>query len=337
MNTAIFCFSDRGAKLAVRLSGLLGLPLSCVHSTFKFADKYGFTGHESVRDDMGGLFGASRLLIFVSACGIAVRSIAPHLKSKATDPAVLVIDDAGRFVISLLSGHLGGANGNAAKIAALIGAVPVVTTATDSMGRFSCDSWAAGHNCALSDLDAAKAVSASILEGDVAVSSEYPLPETLPAGLVRAETGKIGIFIGVRKAEPYVLTLRLVPRVLCLGIGCRRGVSAGDMETAVRRVLDGAGIDMRAVAKIATIDIKRDEAGLLAFADSLRVPLRFYSAQELAAAEGTFEESDFVRKTVGVGNVCQRAAALEGRVILPKTALNGVTVAVSTADWRPDF
>ncbi len=337
MSVAIFCFSDRGAELSIKLCGLLELPLSRVHSTLKFAEKYGFTAHESVRDDMGGLFGANRLLIFVSACGIAVRSIAPHLKSKSTDPAVLVIDDAGRFVISLLSGHLGGANGNATKIAALIGAVPVVTTATDNMGRFSCDAWAARHNCALSGLDAAKAVSAAILEGDVAVSSEYPLPEALPAGLVRAGAGKLGIFIGIHKIEPYGLTLRLIPRILCLGIGCRRGVSAGDIESAVRKALDRAGIDLRAVAKIATIDVKRDEAGLFEFAESLGAAVELYTAGELGAVKGEFAESDFVRKTVGVGNVCERAATLGGTLIIPKTAANGVTVAAAVSDWRPEF
>ncbi len=338
MSTAIFCFSDRGAQLALRLCGHLDIPPSSVHSTEKYAQKYGFTAHEKVSGDMGTLFRDNRLLIFICACGIAVRNIAPHLVSKESDPAVLVMDETGRFVIPILSGHLGGANEYARKTAALMGAQPVITTATDSAGRFSCDAWAAGHGCVISSMRAAKAVSTAILTRDVAVSSEYPLPENLPAGLVRAEAGGLGIFIGIHKTEPYGLTLRLVPGILRLGIGCRRGASAGDIESAVRRTLDGARIDMRAVSEIATIDVKRDEAGLLEFAENLHAPAAFYSAGELAAVAGEFEESDFVRKTVGVGNVCERAAALGGgRLIIRKTAIDCVTVAAAIIDWRPEF
>lgn len=193
------------------------------------------------------------------------------------------------------------------------------------------ETWAAEHDCALVR---PREAAGAALTGHVAVSSEFPLPERLPPGLFPAGAGRAGIYIGIHTARPYDVTLRLIPRIVCLGVGCRRGVSAGDVERAVRQALDGAGVDIRAVREIATIDVKRDEAGLLAFAEALRVPVRFYSARELAGAAGEFPESDFVRKTVGVGNVCQRAAALGGRVILPKTALGGVTVAASVCRWE---
>ena len=337
MSAAIFCFSDRGARLAMELCKFFDLPLSNIHSTDKFARKYAFTAHKSVCADMGRLFSAHRLLIFICACGIAVRDIAPHLKSKTEDPAVLVMDDNGRFVIPILSGHIGGANEYARKIAAITGAVPVITTATDGAERFSCDAWAASHNCAISSMSAARDVSAAILTGDVALSSEYPLPEKLPPGLIKADSGETGIWIGIHKMEPYAVTLRLIPRVLRLGIGCRRGVSADTISAAVRQVLDGAGIDLRAVSRIATIDVKRHEAGLLDFAGNSGVPIVFYSAAELSAVKGDFEESDFVRQTVGAGSVCERAAALDGTLIIRKTAMNGVTVAAATGDWRPVF
>lgn len=338
MNAAVFCFSDRGAELAGRLCGLLELPLSSVHSTGKFAGRYGFTAHEDLRADMGALFRENRLLLFLCACGIAVRYIAPHLADKASDPAVLVMDDGGRFVIPILSGHLGGANVLAEKIAALTGALPAITTATDGAGRFSCDAWAVRHNCALSSLTAAKAVSAAVLTGDVPVSSEFPLPGKLPNGLIRADGGELGIYIGLHRKEPYRTTLRLVPRILHLGIGCRRGIGAEEIAGAVRLALDGAGFDPAAVSALASIDIKKDEPGLLAFARSLRVPLTFYSAGELARLEGNFTESDFVEQTVGVGNVCERAAVMGGgKLIVRKTAWNGVTVAAAALDWSVTF
>ncbi len=338
MKTALICFSDRGAALAIRLCGLLGLPLSDVHSTAKFASKYGFISHDNVASDMGTLFRSHEALIFLCACGIAVRDIAPHLESKAVDPAVLVIDEQARFVISLLSGHIGGANALARSVAAALGAAAVVTTATDGAGRFSCDEWAVKHQCAISSLEKAKAVSAAILTRDLPISSEYPLPATLPAGLTESGTGEIGIYIGIRKTEPYAVTLRLIPRVVTLGIGCRRGIPADAVEKAVRGTLEDAGIDFRAVCAVASIDVKKDEEGLLAFARKQALPISFYSAEALNQVPGRFEESEFVLGTVGCGNVCERAAAMGGgKVIIHKTAANGVTVAAAASKWEAVF
>ena len=338
MNAAVFCFSPAACELAEKLCGLLDLPLSAVHSTERYAAPHGFTSHKSVCADMGGLFRSHELLIFICACGIAVRDIAPHLKSKAEDPAVLVVDEAGKFVIPILSGHIGGANAYARTLAALTGAVPVITTATDLAGRFSCDAWASEHDCAISSLAAAKAVSAAILTGDVPISSEFPLPKLLPAGLVPGDAGGVGIYIGVRRETPYKTTLRLVPRILTLGVGCRRGTAADAISKAVAAAFDAANLDPAAISCVATADIKRDEAGLLKFAQNLGAPLKFYSADELSRAPGEFHDSDFVRRTVGVGGVCERAAVLSGATLMiPKTASNGVTVAVAARDWRVEF
>ena len=338
MTYSIFCYSDAGSELAIRLCSLLKLSNDNIHSTAKFAQRYGFTSHESISADMEGLFRESDALIFIGAAGIAVRTIAPHVVSKTSDPAVIVIDDQGRHVISLLSGHIGGANSMARGIAGLIGAEPVITTATDGAGRFSCDAWAVTHDCAISSMKAAKDVSAAILTHDIPVSSEFELPEDLPSGLTAGTDGEIGIYIGVRREEPYDQTLRLIPRTVILGIGCRRGMPAADIMNAVRSVLDGAGIDMLSVGKIASIDVKKDEKGILELAKILKVQPVFYSAEELNAVPGEFDESEFVRKTVGTGNVCERAAVLAGgELIIKKTAVSGVTVAVSVQDRRIEF
>lgn len=338
MTYGIFCFSDAGAGLALRLCEMLRLDTCDVHSTAKYAEKYGFTAHVSISADMGDLFRGKDALIFIGAAGIAVRSIAPHVVSKVSDPAVIVMDDRGRFVISLLSGHIGGANELARGIARLIGAQPVITTATDGAGRFSCDAWAVTHDCAISSMAAAKDVSAEILTRDVSVTSEYPLPEELPAGLVASDSGEIGIFIGIHKREPFSRTLRLMPRCVTLGIGCRKDISAESVMAAVHTVLDPEDIDIRAVGTIASIVNKKDEAGLLETARVLGAKTVFYTADELNAVPGEFDESEFVRKTVGTGNVCERAAVLAGgRLIIKKTAVNGVTVAVSVQERRIEF
>ncbi len=345
MKTALICFSDAGAALSCRLCSLLGLEPSAVHSVKKFAGKYGFTPHEKISADMGELFSAHEALLFVGACGIAVRSIAPHLKSKTEDPAVLVLDDRGRFVIPILSGHIGGANELARSLADQLGAEAVITTATDGAGRFSCDAWAKTHDCAISSMDAAKAVSAAILTRDVPITSEpeFPLPGGLPGGLTRGGAGEIGIYIGVRKSEPFETTLRLIPRAVTLGIGCRRGISADAVKAAIEKTLGENGIDLRSVTKIASVDLKKDEAGLCASARDLGAELVFYSAEELAAVPGSFTESEFVKKTVGVGNVCERAAVLgcgakdASALLMKKTAENGVTVAAAVRDRRIVF
>ena len=338
MKTCLFCFSDSGAKLALSLCEKMNLQPKQVHTVPKFASVYGFTAHESVCREMGELFDGHDALIFIGACGIAVRDIAPHLKSKTADPAVLVVDDRGRFVIPILSGHIGGANALARRIAEMIGATAVITTATDGAGKFSCDAWATTHGCAISSMGLAKKISAEILVRDLPISSEFDLPETLPQGLISAGSGDLGIYVGVRVAEPYRETLRLIPRIVTLGVGCRRGTSEEVIRQTVKGILEQSGIDLRAVCRIASVDLKRNEAGLLAFAASIGADTAFFSADELNAVPGIFEESEFVRKTVGTGNVCERAAVLAGgKRILKKTAENGVTVAAAIADWGVTF
>lgn len=337
MKTCVFCFSDSGSALALRLCRELSLDPCQVHSIGKFAAKYGFTSHDSVCADMRSLFEQNDALVFIGACGIAVRDIAPHLKSKTEDPAVIVIDDRGRFVIPILSGHIGGANRLAGEIASKIGAVPVITTATDGAHRFSCDQWAATHDCEISSMDMAKEVSSQILVRDIPVSSEFDLSD-LPDGLVHQNDGDLGIYIGIKDINPYENTLRLIPRIVTVGIGCRRGASGKTVYDMVVGTLEKNGIDIRSVRQIASIDVKRDEEALKYLAQKLDVPVCLFSAGELESVPGEFSDSEFVRKTVGTGNVCERAAALAGgKLIVPKNAENGVTVAVSVKDWGIEF
>ncbi|MBQ6012579.1 MAG: cobalamin biosynthesis protein, partial [Firmicutes bacterium] len=133
-------------------------------------------------------------------------------------------------------------------------------------------------------------------------------------------------------------TLRIIPRVLRLGIGCRRGTEADAIESAVRSVLKDHGIDLRAVKSAASIDLKKDEAGLLEFCSRWELPAAFYTADELRSVPGDFTPSPFVEKVTGVDNVCERAAAFGGgRIIVKKTAMDGVTCAVAMEDTEVSF
>ncbi|WP_233539735.1 cobalt-precorrin 5A hydrolase [Collinsella sp. AF02-46-1] len=314
---------------------------------------------------------ASDALLFVGAAGIAVRAIAPHVASKANDSAVVVIDEAGRFAVSLLSGHLGGANELAQTVARAAGAIPVITTATDVRGVWAVDTWARCAGLAVSNPEAIKRVSARLLSGGrVALYSDMPISGQPPEGVdiasdraradivvspfaganagasVRAAetTGEVvpagvtGKPAGVRAQAPAPEPLHLVLPCIVAGIGCRRGACTEAIGEAFLLACGQAGISPSAVREAATIDVKAREEGLLAFCHARSIPLATYSAEELSQVEGSVSPSDFVRATVGVDNVCERAAlAGGGKLFFPKLAHGGVTVAFSKVTIELSF
>ncbi|MGN0978027.1 MAG: cobalt-precorrin 5A hydrolase [Faecousia sp.] len=337
MKAALFAFSHQGCETARRV--MQCLPPDTVQAyTVERLGEPDFQTIPPSPDFYGRMFRESDAMVFVGSCGIAVRKIAPYVRDKQTDPAVVVLDELGTFVIPILSGHIGGANDLARDLAGKLGATPVVTTATDIHHKFSVDAWAARNGCAISDMKAAKCVSAAILEEAVPLCSEFPIVTGLPNGVIPGKKGKVGICISVHREEPFERTLRLIPKVLHLGIGCRKGISADAVREAVEGVFNRYGLDFRAVKCAASIDLKAQEPGLLEFSRERNLPVSFYSAQELQSVPGEFTPSEFVRSVTGVDNVCERAALMGGsRLIVKKTAGNGVTVAVAAEDWEVHF
>lgn len=328
MKLALTAFTRRGLELARRLAGALAEEgHTCALSAPRRLAGEG-PGYDSLGAWTGEQFRQADALIFVGACGIAVRAIAPFVRDKFTDPAVVSVDEAGRFVVPLLSGHVGGANGLALQTARLTGGQAAISTATDVNGLFAVDVWAKERGMHLSSRALAKEVSAALLGGkSVGFRSDFGHP--CPPGLSEDGTPDLGVWVTDRWGEgPFPKTLRLVPKSLILGVGCRRGTPAEAIEEAALEALEGLGL--WAVAGVATIDLKRDEAGLLAFCEQHGWPLTTYSAGELAQAEGNFTPSAFVASVTGVDNVCERAAVLGGgALIVPKRAKNGVTTAVA--------
>lgn len=282
------------------------------------------------------------LIVFVGATGIAVRAAAPYLMGKAYDPAVIVIDEQGKFVIPLLSGHLGGANEIAKRLAEGLQAVPVLTTATDGRQVFAVDTWAKAHSCAVLEPEHIKYVSGALLRGEtVGVRSDFPIDGLLPAHIDLKRDAESGFVISLRTdAQPFAHTLHLVPRIAHLGIGCRKGTSAEVIEVTVQAALAAEKLPWEAVCSVSSIDIKQNEPGLLLFCRKYGLPFSTYTAEELQNAKGEFAPSAFVQQTVGVDNVCERAAvcaAQNGTLILHKFAQNGVTAAIAVPDWRVTF
>ena len=275
-------------------------------------------------------FAHADALVFVCACGIAVRAIAPWIKDKRTDPAVLVLDEKGAFVIPLLSGHLGGANALAAALAEAIGATSVITTATDVNDLFAVDVFAKNNRLFITDMELAKAVSAALLNGEpVGFCSDLPVSGTLPRGLTTGDA-QIGVCISRGNKTPYDKTLRLIPQRFTLGAGCRRGKDPKAFDAFVRRTLSTHGISVSELRCVASIDLKKNEPALLAFAEANGLPFDTYSADELNAVSGTFSGSAFVKETTGVDCVSERAAVKAGGTLaVKKTAEDGMTLALA--------
>jgi len=301
----LISFTDRGQRLAEQLAEHLGgQALRCGQG-------------QSLTDWTKECFRTGNALIFVGAAGIAVRAIAPYIQSKTTDPAVVVVDEGGQFAVPILSGHLGGANDLARRIAARCGAQAVITTATDVNHVFAIDEWAGRQNCAVLNPERIKNVSGTLLAGGrVEISTRWPIAGNPPDGV----------------------TLKLVPQIVTLGVGCKRDTPLKALEEAFSALLAREKICEKAVCRVCSIDLKKDEPGLLAFCEQHSLPFVTFPAGELAAVEGDFPASGFVREVTGVDNVCQRAAVLGsgGRLIGTRYVGGGVTMALAeeSPDWR---
>lgn len=327
MSRAYLAFTEKGMALAHRLARALpGSVSRCGAGGVRLAE---WTSTQFAQADA---------LIFVGAVGIAVRAIAPHCKSKATDPAVVVLDECGRFAVPLLSGHLGGANALARALAEACGAIPIITTATDANGVFAVDEWAKAQGCAVLEPERIKLVSGALLAGHtVRLASDWPVQGTPPAGVDPARTPAEADF--ALTLSPAGDALHLVPRIGVLGIGCRRGTCAEQLEAAFADFCARHSLAPACIAAAASIDLKADEAGLLAFCRTHGWPITFYSAEQLRALPGPFTPSPFVQSVTGVDNVCERAAVLAsgGCIRIPKQAGGGVTFALALCPYAPDW
>ena len=292
MRTAIISLTTKGTQLAEKIAEKVGGQI--------FAKGRNFT---KLADLVAEIFGKFDGMIFICAAGIVVRIIAPHIVSKLSDPAVLVIDERGQNVISLLSGHVGRANELTVEIAKAINANPVITTATDVAGQFSVDAVASKLGLVPEPKEAIKVINTAILRGE----DVYVM-----AGDVR---------------------LNLIPQNLVAGVGCRRGTSSLKIFEAIERACAMIHQPIERVKLLASVDAKKNETGLLSLAEAMGLEIKFFSGTELQKKidEYKLEESKFVTRSVGVGNVCEAAAlcCVEGaRFALPKTAFKGVTVAL---------
>ncbi len=345
--TALYAFSVQGLDLARSLARSLARNPERNPARSARADVYaprrlageGETAFESISETLAQTFSRYPRHVFVGAAGIAVRAIAPLLRGKDIDPAVAVLDQNARFAISLVSGHLGGANELARELAELTGATPVITTGTDAAGLPAVDELARAHGMVVENLPAAKAVSAALLEGrPVQVfDPEARLLDGEDCGglLKHTEPGawdpaQPGVWCHWRTGGVFPATFRVYPRCLCLGLGSRKGVPAEEILAHVATVFAQQGLCPQCVAAVGTATIKQEDAGLCAAAAALGPEVVFYEPEALAAVASA-GQSETVKRRTGTGSVSEAAALLlsrGGELVSAKSKTGRVTCAV---------
>ena len=327
---SIFSFTKKGGEINIRLMDILKENNISSYTLAKYLTDERMRVLTDLKEKVKKHF-SDDAVIFVGATGIAIRSISGYVKDKFSDPAILVIDELGRYVIPLLSGHVGGANELAKYIGAALGATPIITTATDINGAFAIDVFAKKHDLILSSRKLAKDVSAALLDNNcIDIDSDIKsidVKELKKKLNPKNKACDIKVRITDRIYDDTVLTL--IPKNLYIGVGCKKNTDADKMWDFVNDIFRLEGLDIRAVKSIGSIDIKRDEYAIKNLANRLNVPFLTFTKDELNSVSGDFFESEFVRKTVGVGNVCERAVCIQcNNLIVKKTAREGMTVAI---------
>lgn len=338
MRIAVVSLTENGRKISALIAGKLAVRHECRRYAFvRYSDPQA-SEFDDLKSLTAEIFHKYDGIIFICACGIAVRMIAPHIVSKHTDPAVIAVDEQGKFAVSLLSGHIGGANALTGRLAEIIGAVPVITTATDIGGRFSPDSFASSNGLYICENEMIKEIAVAVVNGrKIGFYSDYPyvnFPEKYFDNM--SETGVC--VCRDMNVTPFAENLHLIPVNIKIGVGCKKNTSSELLEKFVLRNIEKNGIPIQRVKKICTVDIKRDEKAIVDFSEKYGIPIEFFTPEELMSVEGDFAHSDFVMKTTGADNICERSAALGGgRLIIRKTSENGMTFAAAEEYLIIDF
>lgn len=330
MKLALICFTQRGQDLAQRIKG------DCSQQVNLFINSQIQGGVKPLIEEFWQNYEG---LVFISSTGIAVRYIAPYLKDKKTDPAVVVIDDMGSFVISLVSGHLGGANRLSRDLAETLGAQAVVTTASDARGFQSLDLFCQDQDYEVEDWKSLTSLSGLMVDGKKLgfYSEEGAVPDyqnlTILESLGNSDEeikGLIVVSTKVLDLPDKVPAAVLRPRRFNLGIGSRKGVEAQQVIKSIEELLLEEGISPRSLKAMATVEVKADEEGIIEAAEHFGLPLKIFSLEEIARVDHLFEGSDFVKKTIGVYSVSEPCAhLLGGSLIRRKVRRDGITLSLS--------
>ena len=334
----IVSFSNKGAKLSKRIIELLPNYQIDNYTYYKYSEINQIQPFDSIKELVKNNFHNYDYWFFIGSLGIAVREIAPYIKHKTIDPAVITIDELAKFVISTLSGHIGGANEMTILLAEKLKSIPVITTATDINHKFSLDTYAAKNDMYISNLKTAKELSSQILEHDIGIKSDFDLIGNLPNGLTK-DNKKEGLYFSYHNDEPFPLTLKLIPKVLNVGIGCKKGTNQEIIKNVLLKLFRDNNLNIHAIKRICSIDLKKEENGIIDLAKSLGVEYLTFTKEELMKQKGEYSYSEFVYQTTGVDCVCERSATIadNAKLIIKKYSLDKVTIAVALIDYKIIF
>lgn len=332
MKVAVCSLTKNGEVLAQKIASLFQV------TVFKKEDyKKGFVCfvHEN--------FSVYDAFIFIMATGIVVRAISSVLKNKMVDPAVVVLDEKGQFAISLLSGHLGGANDLANEIAKSIGATAVITTATDCNQKIAFDVIAKKNNCVIKNINLLKYISSAIVNGEtIGLFCDYEIVSPIPHYISYQKKQKNNVFITNHfpNLDKNNYNLILIPVNIVIGIGCKKGKTKEEIKTAIYDFLNQNHVYFNCVKCVASIDLKKEEKGIVEFCEEKQFSFVTLSKEKLQQVEHEFECSEFVKQTTGVGTVAEACAvhAFENtKLICKKTIYSGITLALGEIQTKIVF
>ena len=351
MRLSIISFTENGKQLSGRIAKLLDKKLEVeLYAKYEAGIKDDtFSDILYVKTSVGD-WAKERMqeksaLLFIGACGIAVRAVAPFLTDKLHDVPVLVMDEKGKYVIPILSGHMGGANDLANHIAERAGAEAVITTATDINKKFAVDLFAKRNSLYIANKDGIAKVSSKVLAGKeiticIETGREITCEETGVQIVPYPPVGFVDVVV-TSKDDMFDTSLLLKPREYVIGIGCKKGKKVNEIDDFILKAIKKKGISIMQIFGLSSISQKRDEQGITQWCRKEGIPFFTYTAEELQEVNGTFTKSMFVKDQVGVDNVCERAAVKacgeDGKLILPKVAENGMTIAIARREWKVCF
>ena len=332
MRIAILSVSSKGYELSFKIKELLN-----DDSTIIKCDIY----HKNTKNNFKLIFNEYDAIIAIMASGILIRSIANLIQSKTTDPAILNVDDNGNFVISMLSGHLGGANKLTSKIANLINATPVITTSTDINRKLGIDVLANDLYLTITDKKEILYFNKSILNNDkilITLNNDYEYllnylnNNELKMNYNVTYSDEINSDEIKFKCNNHNVILK--PKKIVFGIGCKRGKSNNEILKAINQVLNELNMDLSRIDYLSSAEIKNNEKGILELSDKLNIPIHFVSMDKLKLFKSDdVTESEFVKSKFGIGSVCEASslitAGYDSKLIYKKTAFNGVTISVA--------
>lgn len=352
MKIAVIALTKGGHQTAVKLKESLDFPVDIFINHLRAEESLeGYRFTEKVGSLLGRAFEEYDGLVCIMSLGIVVRTVAPYLRGKTKDPAIVVLDEIGKFAISVLSGHLGGANDLSSSVAKALGGQAVITTSTDVQGTLAPDLLASRLGFKVEPSEHIREINALLANGehigifsDVDLASKgYPYGELAPGVhlLPYHEYHEYVDFAGVifisdrLLPQPHKPHLFLRPPTLSIGVGCRRDTTKESIIEMIDMAVSKTGKSMKSIKNICSVRIKEDEIGLINAARELGVPFICFEAKELQKIFNKvpgLHKSEYVQQTIGVGGVCEPAAILGGKnskLVVKRIARSGVTVAVA--------